>query len=257
MKTTGNTVLITGGSAGIGFEIAKLLTQKGNRVIITGRDENRLQQAAAQLVGATYLVSDVSKEADVNQLVQTIKADFQDLNMVINNAGRAILYDITDPTAQAFEKAADEMHTNYLSVIRLNEKLLPLLNKQAEAAIVNVSSVVAFVPGSLVSYSASKAALHSYTQSLRLALKGTSAIKVFELMPPLVNTEFSQGIGGANGIPPRAVAEAFVDGLGKDEYKIRVGNTEQIYQLYRASPADALLAMHASRRPLNLLPSNQ
>jgi uncharacterized oxidoreductase len=248
MKTTQNTVLISGGSAGIGFEIARLLTQLGNRVIITGRDEKRLQQAATQLGGVTYLVSDVSKEADVNTLVQTLTADFPDLNIVINNAGRALLYDITDPVAQAFDKAADEMHTNYLSVIRLNEKLLPLLKNQAEAAIVNVSSIVAFVPGALVGYSASKAALHSYTQTLRLALAESTAIKVFELMPPLVNTAFSQPIGGANGISPRVVAEALVECFEKDEYEIRVGQTEQIYQLYRSSPTDALLAMNQSRK---------
>jgi uncharacterized oxidoreductase len=240
MKTTQNTVLITGGSAGIGFEIARLFTQLGNRVIITGRDEKRLQQAATQLPGVTYLISDVSKEADVNAL--------PDLNVVINNAGRAILYDISDSSSQAYEKAADEMHTNYLSVIRLNEKLLPLLKKQAEAAIVNVSSIVAFVPGALVGYSASKAALHSYTQSLRLALAESSAIKVFELMPPLVNTAFSQPIGGANGIPPRVVAEALVESFEKEEYEIRVGQTEQIYQLYCSSPTDALLAMNQSRK---------
>jgi uncharacterized oxidoreductase len=78
MKTTENTVLITGGSAGIGFEMARLFTQLGNWVIITGRDENRLHQAATQLTGVTYRVSDVSKEADVNALVQTLTADFPD-----------------------------------------------------------------------------------------------------------------------------------------------------------------------------------
>jgi uncharacterized oxidoreductase len=252
MKTTGNTVLITGGSAGIGLEIAKLLSRQGNRIIITGRDKKRLQQAAGQLSQVTAIVSDVSKEADVNQLVQTLTADFPDLNIIINNAGRAILYDIADADARAFEKAAEEMHTNYLSVIRLNEKLLPLLKNQSEAAIVNVSSVVAFVPGALVSYSASKAALHSYTQSLRLALQETSAIKVFELMPPLVDTEFSQAIGGHNGIPPLVVAEAFAEALGKDEFEIRVGNTEYIYQLHRSSPADALQAMNQARKQVNL-----
>lgn len=189
----------------------------------------------------------VSREADVNQLVQTLTTDFPDLNIVINNAGRAILYDITAPEARAFEKAAEEMHTNYLSVIRLNEKLLPLLKNQVEAAIVNVSSVVALVPGALVSYSASKAALHSYTQSLRLALKANLSIKVFELMPPLVDTAFSHEIGGQNGISPRVVAEAFADALEKEEFEIRVGVTEQIYQLNRYSPADALQAMNQPR----------
>ncbi len=248
MKTTGNTVLITGGSAGIGFEIARLFTEKGNRVIITGRDETRLRGAAAQLPGATALVSDVGSEADVNALVGRLQADFGDLNVVVNNAGRAFVYDLTDPAAGAFNKAAEEMHTNYLSVIRLNEKLLPLLKQQPAAALVHVSSIVAFVPGPLVTYAASKAALHSYTQALRVVLEDTSAVKVFELMPPLVDTGFSREIGGASGLPPRAVAEALLAGLEKDQYEIRVGATEQVYQLYRTSPEDALRAMFASRK---------
>lgn len=112
----------------------------------------------------------------------------------------------------------------------------------------NVSSIVAFVPGTLVGYSASKAALHSYTQALRLLLEETTAIKVFELMPPLVDTEFSRPIGGQNGIPPRLVAEAFVAALATDEYEIRVGATEQIYQLFRSSPEAALHALFQSRK---------
>ncbi|MHA4812133.1 SDR family NAD(P)-dependent oxidoreductase, partial [Flavitalea flava] len=157
-------------------------------------------------------------------------------------AGRALLYDISQSEG-AFEKAEDEMLTNYLSVIRLNEKLLPLLKSQKEAAIVNVSSIVAFVPGSLVTYSASKAALHSYTQSLRVALSRTSKVKVFELMPPLVDTEFSAPINGKAGIPPSKVAEDFIDGLKTNNYEIRVGKTQDIYELYLKSPADALQVM--------------
>ena len=123
------------------------------------------------------------------------------------------------------------------------KKLLPLLATQIESAIVNVSSVVAFVPGSLPTYSASKAALHSYTLSLRIALAKATNVKVFELMPPLVDTEFSKEIGGHNGVPPSFVAEAFVAALEKDEYEIHVGRTADIYKLFLSSPAEALLAM--------------
>ena len=147
MKTTHNTVLISGGTAGIGLEIAKLLSAQGNKIIITGRNQARLDQALAQLKNATGIVSDVSKEADVEVLVATVKANFPGLNLVINNAGRAELYDIANSSG-AFDTAADEMLTNYLSVIRLNEKLLPVLKQQPAAAIVNVSSVVAIVIGS-------------------------------------------------------------------------------------------------------------
>ncbi len=247
MKTTNNTVLITGGSAGIGFEIAKLLSAGGNKVIITGRDRLRLDEAVGQLKNLSKnvsgITSDVSKAADVAKLVTRLQSDFPDLNVVINNAGRALQYDIGNSEG-AFEKAEDEMLTNYLSVIRLNEKLLPLLKKQNEAAIVNVSSLVAIVPGSLPTYSASKAALHSYTQSLRIVLHRSSKVKVFELMPPLVDTEFSAIINGKNGIPPSKVAQDFVEAFAQDNYEIRVGRTQAIYDLYLKSPAEALKVLN-------------
>jgi uncharacterized oxidoreductase len=242
MKTSNNTVLISGGSAGIGLEIAKSFSARGNKVIITGRDQQRLEKALEQLKGATAFVSDVCKKGDVDVLVVKLKSDFPSLNIVINNAGRAVLYDIADSKG-AFEIAQEEMLTNYLSVIRLNEELLPLLKTQKEAAIVNVSSVVALVPGRVVTYSASKAALHSYTQSLRTALSRSSAVRVYELMPPLVDTEFSAMIGGGNGIAPSKVAQDFIEAMEKDIYEIRVGKTQDIYELYLRSPAEALKVM--------------
>ncbi len=253
MKNTNqNTVLITGGSAGIGFEIAKLLSEKGNHVIITGRDKERLKKAAAQLKVVTPINCDVSKEKDVYLLVKRLRDEFPALNMVINNAGVALVYNLVDEEANAFSKAKDEMLTNYFSVIRLNELLLPQLKKQKEAAIVNTSSVVAFVPGiSLPTYAASKAALHSYTQSLRLSLEDTN-IKVFELMPPLVNTELSKDIGGANGIHPSQVAQELFDAFEKDKYEIHVGNTANMYELFRSSPSEAFKRMNPKKEQVQV-----
>ena len=243
MKTINNTVLITGGSAGIGFEIAKILSEKGNKVVITGRNANRLNEAVARLTNVTGIVCDVTNEEEVNQLAGTLRSDFPDLNLVINNAGRAYINTITN--GKAFEEAGDEMLTNYLSIIRINEKLLPILSAQNEAAIVNVSSIVAFVPNNIAAtYGASKAALHSYTQSLRIILAKSGNVKVFELMPPLVNTDFSQEIGGAHGISPTVVAEDLLNALQNDLYEIHVGNTANIYELFHSSPSDALLAMN-------------
>ena len=243
MKTTQNTILITGGSAGIGLEIAKLLSQQENHVIILGRNEERLQQASSQLKNVTSIACDVSNADDVNSLVERIKTDFPNLNILINNAGRAFVHNLSENTYN-FEKAQEEILTNYLSIIRLTEKLLPILIKQEEAAIVNVSSIVAFVPNyNTATYGASKAALHSYTQSLRISLQETP-VKVFELMPPLVNTDFSQEIGGINGISPVAVAEDLIKAFEKDEYEIHVGRTAQMYQLFHSSPAEALQAMN-------------
>lgn len=247
MNTSNNTILITGGSAGIGFEIAKLLSEKGNNVIITGRNEERLHQAASKLANVKTIVSDVSKAGDVEKLVIQIKQEFPQLNMVINNAGQAFVFDITAENAGGFEKAEAEMLTNYLSVIRLNEKLIPLLKTQQNAAIVNVSSITAYVPSGLATYSASKAALHSYTQALRFALEKDTSIKVFELVPPLVDTEFSAPIGGKTGISPTLVAEELITALETDNFEIRVGQTEDIYQLSLAAPAEAFRVMNQTR----------
>lgn len=248
MKTSQNTVLLIGGTAGIGLEIAKQLTALDNHVIITGRNQERLDAAAASLKNVTTILSDVSKAGDVEQLVEKIKVDFPKLNIVINNAGRAILYKLTDQDQDAFANAEDEMLTNYLSIIRINQKLLPLLLAQQSSAIVNVSSIVAYVPGiSLPTYAASKAALHSYSTALRLSLEDT-AVKVFELMPPLVDTEFSKEISGHNGIKPSVVADDLLAALANEEYEIRVGDTAKIYELFRQSPIDALNVMNASRK---------
>jgi uncharacterized oxidoreductase len=244
MNISNKTVLITGGGSGIGFATAKLLSEKGNKVIIAGRNSAKLQKAAAQLKNVTAITCDITGEADVRNLVQQVQDKFSDLSILINNAGSAYKYDLGTP-ANAFDKAGEEASTNYLALIRLTEYLLPVLRKQKEAAIVNVSSIVVFAPLSVLpTYSAAKAAVHSYTQSLRHVLAKDTKIKVFELMPPLVNTDFSQEIGGANGIPPMEVAEGLVDGIEKDEYEIQVGATAQIYQLFLSSPKNAFNALN-------------
>jgi uncharacterized oxidoreductase len=243
MKSTNNKILIIGGTAGIGFEIAKLFGTN-NKIIITGRDEQRLQQAAATLNHVTAIKSDVSDAADVAKLVKLLYAEHPDLNIVINNAGKAFVYDLAADDADGFDKASQEMQTNFLSIVRLNEKLLPLLRRQPSAAIVNVSSIVAFVPGArLATYAASKAALHSYTQSLRYTLANTN-VKVFELMPPLVDTTFSVEIDGHKGIKPVVVAEALLNSLEADHLEIRVGQTEEFYRFYLSSPEQAFIALN-------------
>jgi len=247
MNITGKTILITGGGSGIGFEIAKLLSNKGNKVIITGRSEARLQNAAAQLNNASYIATDVNSESDIDNVVNRVTTEFGGLDILINNAGAANYYKLGDGSDN-YSQAAEEIQTNYLSVIRLTDKLLPLLRASKEAAIVNVSSIVVFAPGiNLPTYAASKAALHSYTRALRYTLAKTTGIKVFELMPPLVNTEFSAVIGGANGIPPLEVAQGLIDGFEKDEYELHIGNTADLYKLYLSSPEQALQTLNQGR----------
>ncbi|RZJ73095.1 SDR family NAD(P)-dependent oxidoreductase [Flavobacterium sp.] len=247
MKTSQNTVLITGGGSGIGFELAKILSENGNKVIITGRSRERLEQAVSKLQNVDFIQADVTNPKDVERIADTVKDKFPKLNILVNNAGNARYYKLTDENANAFEKASDEIQTNYLSIVRLTEKLLPTLSKNGSAAIANVSSIVALVPGiTLPTYAASKAALHSYSQALRLTLeRNGNDTKVFELMPPLVNTEFSKEIGGENGMEPQAVAQSLLDGFADDVYEIHPGMTADLYQLFLQSPQQALAALNS------------
>ncbi len=244
MDISNKTILVTGGGSGIGLATAQLLLEKGNRLLITGRSETRLQQALAQLPGVTAIASDLTDAASVANLVSRLEAEFSDLSVLINNAGQAYAYQL-GAGADAVTKAGEEIATNYLAVIRLTEQLLPLLTRQPEAAIVNVTSIVVFAPGAAIpTYSASKAALRSYTQALRHTLAQTTNVKVFELLPPLVNTDFSTEIGGENGIPPQQVAAELVTGLEQDTPEILVGQTAQFYEFHRASPTEAFAAMN-------------
>jgi len=247
MNISNKTVLITGGGSGIGLEIAKSLTAKGSHVIITGRNADKLEKAASGLNNISTFAGDVTKEADVVKLVAYLTENHKTLDVVINNAGQASLNKLGVEGSDSFTKASEEILTNYLAVIRLNDALLPLLKQQKEAAIVNVTSIVAIAPNvGIATYAASKAALHSYTLSLRYVLK-TTPVKVFELYPPLVNTEFSAEIGGANGIPPSQVADEFIAGFEKDEFDIRVGNTSDFYKAFLASPDEAFVGMNQAR----------
>lgn len=244
MKTSQNTILITGGGSGIGFEIAKLFSND-NQVIITGRNAEKLQNAASKLKNTTPIVADITNEKDVKTLVETLKKDFPNLNILINNAGIASVFDLATPEIDGFKKASDEIITNYLSIVRLTENLLPVLNTK-DSAIVNVSSIVAFVPAkSLPTYSASKAALHSYTKTLRLSLADTN-VKVFELMPPLVNTDFSKEIGGENGVSPELLATDLFKAFENDQFEIHTGQTAGMFDLYRSNPEEALAAMNSN-----------
>ncbi len=246
MKITNKTVLITGGGSGIGFEIAQLLSAQNNKVIILGRSKTKLELAVKSIPNGAFIVSDITSENDINALAEQITNEYPDLSILINNAASAFAYKLTD-TNNAYSNALSEITTNYLAPIRLTEKLLPVLTKQSESAIVNVSSIVAFAPSiKTPTYSDSKAALHSYTQALRITLAENTTVKVFELMPPLVNTDFSEAIGGKeNGMPAIEVAHALIEGLQNETLEIYVGQTAPFRELFFSSPQDALVALNS------------
>lgn len=240
MKTNGNTIFISGGSAGIGLAIAKKLSAAGNKVIINGRSEDRLQNALTELDNAFAIQGDLSVESERISIAQQLTAQHPDLNIIINNAGAAFMNDLSDHNNNAAAKAYQEINTNYISVIHFTALLLPQLLQQESSAIVNISSIAVYRGNKyLPTYSASKAALHSYTQGLRDTYAENDKLNIYEVYPPLVNTEFSAEIGGASGIPASEVADELFEALGKNQFEVPVGETKKIHVLVEEASTKA------------------
>ena len=180
-------MLITGGGSGIGRGLAEAFHALGNQVIIAGRSSKSLDAATAANPGMKALTLDIADTESIRALTEQVSANFPQLNVLINMAGVMLPERLLNPQ-ELSTVAEDTIATNLLGPIRLTAALLPLLQKQPDAVIMNVSSGLAFVPLSLTpTYSATKAAIHSYTQSLRYQLKDSS-VQVLELIPPYVQT---------------------------------------------------------------------
>lgn len=192
MKITGNTILITGGGSGIGRALAHAFHAKGNSVIVTGRRKDALDETVAGQDGITGRVLDMEDAGAIAAFGTEIARDFPALNVLINNAGVMMAEDLKAEPFD-FAKVESTITTNLLGPIRLTAALLPHLRAQPQATIVTVSSGLAFVPmAATPTYSATKAAIHSYSQSLRVQLKGTP-VQVIELAPPGVATDLMPG----------------------------------------------------------------
>ena len=190
MKTKNNTVLITGGATGIGFSLAEALINAGNRVIICGRRENRLKEAQQKLPQLQIKVCDVSREKERELLFNWVKDNFKDINILINNAGIQWTIDFKNGIQDLLgNENESEIDINLIAPVYLSAYFIPLFLKRAEAAIINIASGMSFIPiASKPLYCATKAAIHSFTISLRHQLRDTS-VKVFEIIPPIVDTE--------------------------------------------------------------------
>ena len=240
MKTKGNTILITGGATGIGFALAEILVNAGNKVIICGRRENKLMEAKHKLPQIEIKVCDVSKEKEREALFVWAKNNYTGLNVLINNAGIQRMVNLKKGTKELFN-GENEIETNLVAPINLAAYFVPWFLKKKETAIINVSSGLGFVPiAAMPVYCATKAAIHSFTVSLRHQLKDTS-IKVFEIVPPAVDTELGKGMTSDEsqeyrGIPPSVVAEAAIKALAKNEYEIIVGEAKGLVAGARTNP---------------------
>lgn len=244
MNLAGNTVLVTGGSSGIGLELARAFAARGNTVLITGRDRGRLDAALKSIPAARAFQSDLADPAAVKQLSESVLHDFPSLNLLVNNAG---IMEMIDLRSGAIDDRAIsvEIDTNFGGPIHMTTAFLPHLKTLEHAAVVNVTSGLAFVPLPVAPvYCATKAGMHSFTQSLRVQMRGTP-VTVFEVAPPITATHL-YGTGGVErlGLPaamsPRAVAERVLRGIERDETLICPGMSNVLRLMSRIAPGVVL-----------------
>lgn len=239
MKLANKTILITGGTSGIGFELARQLLARGNTVIVTGRDQAKLEATARALTGVHIVQSDVSDPAAIARLHATVLAQFPRLDMLINNAGIMRNLDLNQP--RGLDDVTREIDTNLGGPVRMIQQFLPHLKTRPDAAIVNVSSGLAFVPMPISAvYCATKAAMHSFSLSLRVQLRGSS-VSVFELAPPLVDTplyrdEFAEEAKKTKGMDAGLLARKAIAGIEADRYEIRPGLSNVLQWMSRIAP---------------------
>jgi len=223
VKINGNIVLITGGTSGIGLDLAKSLLDLENQVIICGRREDRLSEIKDQYPNIHTMVCDISDSVDRKSLFNWVTENFSDLNIVINNAGIQRTINFNDG-AEALE-GESEILVDLEAPIHLSALFVPFLGKKEESAIINVSSTLGIIPlASVPVYCACKAGLHVFTQCLRYQLLKTG-IKVFEVLPPMVDTELnkeSRDKSGADyrGIKSEKCVEAIIQGINNDQFEI-------------------------------------
>jgi uncharacterized oxidoreductase len=231
MRTTGNTILITGGNSGIGRALAEAFHKLGNQVIVTGRRKALLDEVTAANPGMKSAVLEVRDTRELASFAGQIGKEFPTLNVLIHNAGIMRPEDLNREPADTSDAEAT-LETNLLAPIRLTLALLPLLKKQPKSTLMTVSSGLAFIPlAATPTYCATKAAIHSYSQSLRFQLRNTS-VEVLELIPPYVQTEL---MGKQQAQDPHAMPLAeFIDevmqilGTQPDAREIRV---KRVYPL--------------------------
>lgn len=231
MEISGNTVLITGGATGIGLAMAGEFVKSGSEVIICGRTEETLEQAKHKLPSLHIKKCDVAKETERDALYEWAVTNFNDLNILVNNAGIQRMIDFTKGTADLIRHRAtdgeDEIEVNLRAPIYMTALFSPHLLKKKKAAIINVSSGLAFYPmAQMPVYCATKAVVHSFCLTLRQQLEDTS-VKVFEMIPPMVDTDLDKGARKARGqtyfgLTTKEFIIPAMKSFENDEYEIRV-----------------------------------
>ena len=232
MKLTDNTIFITGATSGIGLGLAVAFSKLGNKVIIGGRSEATLKEIHKKYPDLVTRICDVSVESDLVATAEWLKKNYH-VNVLINNAG--VVHDIDLAHNADLPLLEDEMRINYLGPVKLISLLLPTLQKEKNPAIIIISSGLAYMPlARWPLYSATKAAMHSLSISLRGQLKGT--VKVIEILPPAVDTKLATGLKGSK-MPLDRFVQKTMKALARGKEEIPIGQSKLLYYFARLSPS--------------------
>ncbi len=235
MILNGNSILITGGSSGIGLALAKRFLALNNKVIITGRQAEKLEHLQTEHPQLITFPADLSTKHGLDELLVFLEQQHPDLNILVNNAAVQYNYDFCNETDLLY-KIEYEIATNLTAPVKLTGLLLPLLLKNRNSAIVNVSSGLFIAPKkSAPVYCATKAALHSFSKTLRYQLE-KSPVKVFELIPALIDTPMTEGRGKSK-LSSDKLVEEFLKNLVSDRFETYIGKTKLLKWLGRLSPS--------------------
>jgi short-subunit dehydrogenase involved in D-alanine esterification of teichoic acids len=234
MQVSNNTVLLTGGTSGIGFELLRQLYQLNNRMIVTSSNEKHLANIKKQFTDITTVVCDLSDNSSVRQLIDKCWKDHRDINVLINNAGIQYNYSWTEEK-DGYNKISTEICVNFTSPMQIVYGLLGMLTTKQNSAIVNVSSGLALAPKkSAPIYCATKSAIHSVTKALRYQLENTT-VKVFEIIPPPVDTAMSKEHERGK-IAPKQVVDEFLKNFRNNNFESNIGKIKLFRIIQRISP---------------------
>jgi uncharacterized oxidoreductase len=245
MKLSNRTVLITGGTSGIGRGIAEVFYQRKNKVIVCGRDTKKLKRTEKEFPGIITLQCDVGDVRQRENLAKEVLRLFPELDILINNAGIQRYIDLKKGYDE-LKSGRDEIAINFISIVELTALFIGELLKKPSAAIINVGSGLAFMPMSNTPiYNAAKAAVHTYTLVLRQQLKGSS-VQVIEIIPPMVDTDLNKAGRDSAHLAFRGVSlseyiPTIVDGLEKDAEMIFYGDGHRVLSESRGESENRLL----------------
>jgi len=244
MKIHGNKIIITGATRGIGLAMLDKFHQLDNQIIAVARNQKALIELSNNYEGITTIQCDLSKQDSIDELVKEIINQHKDVNTLINNAGVQVnFYDFKfGDESDSLIKIKDEIQINLTAPIELAYMLIPIIIKNENASIINVSSGLAFSPKkSAPVYCGTKAGIHIFSKALRYQYENSN-LKIFEIIPPLVETDMTKGRGKGK-LTPSQLVEEFLKAYRKDKYEVNIGKTKLLRFIKRISPkiADNIL----------------